>query len=183
MNIPPAPERTTRPVLERMLAAAPRLTELATTLVARFPASSRLRRRALQVGLARGFAAINRGEDWFIPIFYEPDAEIYPAADFRALGLAECYRGHGGWRDVMDAVADPLPDVRWSPELLIDLGDRLVVRLGMSATGRASGAPAHQTWGSVYHLSARGRIARQEMHWTWEETLASADLAPATLSR
>jgi hypothetical protein len=66
--------------------------------------------------------------------------------------------------------------VRWTPEHLIDLGDRWVVRLGMSGSGRTSGVPTSQTWGSVYHLSPRGRIARQDIYWTWDEALAASGL-------
>ena len=158
VDIPAAPERSGRPPLERALALAPSLLGIGAAVVARLPATSRLRRRALLEALSRGFAAINRDDPWFIPMGYEPDC------------------GHVGWWEITDAVKEPLPDIRWVPEHLIDLGDRWVVRLGMSGTGRTSGVPTHQTWGSVYHVSSRGRIARQDIHWTWEETLAAAGL-------
>ena len=63
-----------------------------------------------------------------------------------------------------------------TPEHLIDLGDRWILRVAFSGTGRASGVPTHQTWGFVYQTSSRGRIARQDMHGTWEEALAAAGL-------
>ncbi len=182
VSIPPARERPSRPVLERVLAAAPWLLGLGLAILARLPARARLRRRALQEGLSRVFAAINRRDPWVVPIGYEPDCEIHPAAGFRSLGLADCYRGHAGWRGVTDAVREVLPDVRYRPERLIDLGDRWVVLLQMSGTGRTSGVPTHRPWGSVYHLSPRGRIARQEMYLTWEETLAAAGLDEHPLS-
>ena len=177
VEIPSSPERTSRPALERVLALAPWLLGLGLVIVAHLPASSRLRRRALQEGLSRVFAALNRGDDpWFIPVGYERDCEIYPAAGFRTLGMADCYRGHAGWREITDTVKESLPDVRYGPEHLIDLGERWVVRLGMSGSGRTSGVRTNQTWGSIYHVSPRGRIARQEIYWTWEETLAAAGL-------
>jgi hypothetical protein len=176
IDIPRAPEHAGRPPLERVLVRTPRLFAMGMAVVARRPATSRLRRRALLEGFSRGFAAINRGDPWFIQLVYEPDCEICPASGLRTLGLAERYRGHGGWRELTDAVREPLPDLRWVPEHLIDLGGRWVVRLGMSGSGRASGVPTHQTWGSVYHLSARGLVKRQDIHWTWEETLAAEGL-------
>jgi hypothetical protein len=176
VDIPPAPEHARRPPLERGLALAPWLMGIGAAVIARLPATSRLRRRALIEALSRGFAAINRDDPWVIPVGYERDCTIYPAAGFRTLGLADCYRGHAGWREIIDAVREPFPDLRWVPEHLIDLGDRWVVRLGMSGSGRTSGVPTHQTWGSVYHVSSRGLIARQDVHWTWEETLAAAGL-------
>ena len=176
VEIPPAPERARRPVLERILAVAPWLVRIGAAVIARLPVTSRLRRRTLVTAFSRGFAAINRDDPWFIPVGYEPDCEIYPAAGFRALGLADCYRGHAGWREIIGAVREPLPDLHWVPEHLIDLGDRWVLRLRMFGTGRVSRVPTHQTWGSVYHVSLRGRIARQDIYWTWEETLAAAGL-------
>ena len=174
VEIRPAPERAR--LAERVVALAPSLLSLGMATIARFPTDSRLRRRALQEGLSRAFAAVNRREDpWFL-VGYEPDCEIYPAAEFRALGMSDCYHGPAGWREMIDDVRGPLPDVRWTPEHVIDLGDRWVARLGMRGTGRASGVQTNQTWGSVYHLSPRGRIARQEIYWTWVEALAAAGL-------
>ena len=175
VDIRPAPERAR--LVDRVLAHAPWLLRLGLAMFARLPAGSRLRRRALQEGLARVFAAVNRRDDpWYIAAGYEPDCEIHPAAGFRTLGMAACYRGHAGWREIIDDVREPLPDVRWVPEHVIDLGNRWVVRLGMWGSGRASGVRTNHTWGSVYHLSPRGRIARQDLYWTWDEALAAAGL-------
>jgi hypothetical protein len=174
--VPPATERMSRPALERALALAPALLGRGAASIAHLPASSRLRQRALQWAFSRGFAAINRGDPWFISVAYEPDCEIYPAAGFRTLGLAERYRGHDGWREMTDAIREPLPDVRYTAQRLIDLGDRWVLRLEMSGSGRTSGVPTSQTFGSVYQVSPRGRIARQDLYWTWDETLAAVGL-------
>jgi hypothetical protein len=173
VDIPPAREHPGRPVLERVLAFARWPLSWALAVVARRPATSRMRRRALLELLSRGFAGATRGDYWFVPIAYEPDCEIFSAPEFRALGLADCYRGHAGWRELIDTFTEPISDVRWVPEHVIDLGDRWVLRLGMSGTGRRSGVPTHETWGTVYHMSPRGRIARQDFHWTWEDALAA----------
>jgi hypothetical protein len=176
VDIPPAPEHGGRPALERLLALVPWLVGIGLAVAARLSPTSRLRRRAVIEGLSRGFAAVNRGDLWVFAAGYEPDCEIYPVAGFRTLGLASCYRGHAGCREAIDAVREPYLELRYTPEHLIDLGDRWVVRLGMSGTGQVSGVSTHQSWGSVYHLSSRGRVARQDMYWTWEETLAAAGL-------
>lgn len=75
-----------------------------------------------------------------------------------------------------DAITESLPDVRYTPEHLIDLGERWVLRVGMSGRGRISGAQTNQTWGFVYGLSSRGRIARQDIYLTWDHTLAAVGL-------
>jgi hypothetical protein len=179
VDIPPLSERSGQPALERVASLAQPLLRLGLTAVARLPPTSRLRRRALQEGFVRGFAATNRHDDWHVALAYEPDCEFHIDAGFRTLGLADSYRGREGWRELIAAVAEGLPDVRWTPEHVIDLGDRLVLRARMTGSGRASGARTQQTWGSVYQLSPRGRVAREEVHWTWEQTLAAAGLRPS----
>jgi hypothetical protein len=176
LDIRPVRERMSRPAIERVLAVTPALLRFGAAVVVRLPAATRLRRLVLQAAFSRGFAAINRRDPWFIPVAYEPDCEIYSAPEFRTLGLAGCYRGHSGWREITDAITESLPDVRYTPEHLIDLGDRWVLRLVVSGSGRASGAQTRQTWGFVYRLSSRGRIARQDCYLRWEQTLAAAGL-------
>ena len=177
ISIPPAREQSSRPMLERLGAAAPWLLGLALWLVARMPTTSRLRTRALQEAMSRAFAAMNRGDLWFLPVTYEPDSEIhFLGTGFRTFGLAESYRSDGGWRDATFAIRDEVPDARWVPEHLLDLGDRWILRAQLSGSGRSSGVRTNQTWGSVYYVSARGRIARQDIYWSWEATLTAAGL-------
>ncbi len=176
VDIPPLSERTGQPALERVASLVPPLVRLGLTAVSRLHPTSRLRRRALQVGFLRGFAATNRHDDSFVALAYEPECEFHIDTGFRTLGLADSYRGREGWSELIEAVAEELPDVRWAPEHLIDLGDRLVLRAKMTGSGRTSGARTQQTWGSIYHLSPGGRVARQDVLWTWEQTLAAAGL-------
>ncbi len=181
VDIPQAPQRADRPALERILALAPWLVGIALAAVVRLPPTSRLRRRALVEAFSRAFAATNRGDSWYIPLVYEPDCEVYVPAPFQGLGMAAEYRGHAGAQEALDAVNEFL-EVLWKPNHLIDLGDkRVVMRAGLSATGDTSGIATHQVYGSVFHFSARGRIARQDQFWTWEETLAAAGLDGASL--
>jgi hypothetical protein len=177
VSVPPARESSTRPRLERMLAVVPPwLSSLSLRSIFRMPVSSPLRRSLLRWGMARAWAAANRDDWWFIPIIYEPDCEIVVATEFRTLGLADNYRGHGASRELADAWRRELPDIRWDPERVIDLGDRWVLQAQMSGRGRSSGALTSRTWGCIYHLSSRSRIARQSIYWTWDEALAAAGL-------
>ena len=175
--VPPPPEGPTRPIPERVLAASPRwLLGLATRFIARLPPSSRLRRRVLQTGMSRAWGAANRDDWWFTLPMYERDSEIVVAPEFRTIGLADFYRGAGGSKELADAWREEISDMRWDPELLIDLGDCWVLRARMSGSGRSSGARVDQTWGSVYRVSSQGRIVRQNIYWTWAEALAAAGL-------
>jgi ketosteroid isomerase-like protein len=160
-----------------MLARAPWLVGMGLAVISRLSPTSRLRRRAMVEALSLAFPAINRGDLWVVQIAYEPDCELRLApGGLRTLGLAESYRGHAGWREFYDAGKEIFLELRLTPEHLIDLGDRWVARLRTSGTGHASGVPTHQTWASVYHMSSRGRIARQDFYWSWEDALAAAGL-------
>jgi hypothetical protein len=176
VGIPTPAAHTSRPLLERLLALAPWLLPRGAAVIAGRPPSSRLRRLVLREVFARGFAALNRHDHRLVGLGYEPDVEIYPAGEWRALGLADCYHGVDGWLELLAAINEYLPDVRYVPDRLIDLGNRWLLRLDMSAGGKSSGAQTHQTVGFVYEVSPRGRIARQDAYWTWEDALAAAGL-------
>jgi hypothetical protein len=123
-------------------------------------------------------AAVNRGERWLVPIAYEPDCVIKVASEWSALGfLAERYEGHEGWIELNETLQDHLSDFRWHPEMLVDLGDRWILRATLSGTGRTSRALTRQLIGTIYHLSPRGKIARQDAYWTWTEALDAAGLS------
>ena len=178
VDIPPVEQQ--KRMRERVLARAPWLVDLGMTAISRLSPTSRLRRRALLEAFSLGFPAINRGDLWVIPIAYEPDCEIHLApGGVRVLGLADSYRGYAGWQEFHDAGREVFLDLQLTPEHLVDLGDRWVLRLRTFGTGDASGVPTNQAWGCVYHLSSRGRIARQDFHWSWEDALAAAGLVGA----
>jgi ketosteroid isomerase-like protein len=156
-----------------MLAMPTALLRMLQRGFARLPPGSQLRRRGLKRVAALTWAAANR-EDFEVPLlFYEPDTEAKIPAEFaRTLGLAETYHGHHGflegWRDLRQDAAD----LRFEPERIIDLGDRVAARVTAFAVGRSSGAALKETRGSVLYFSPRGLIARHEFYLTWEEALA-----------
>ena len=176
VEIPSRPDGDERPGLERLLAGSPLLTGGLTSLVARRPASSRLRRRILSETFAHAFAAIGRRDFWFVPLAYEPDCEIRTTGEWAAIGMGTGYRGFDGWHQMMEDSLDVFPDLRWQPQRFIDLGDRWLLQAVISASGAASGVPTTQLIGSVYRISRRGRIARQDLHYTWAGALAAEGL-------
>ena len=177
VEIPTRPDGTERPPLDRLLARSPFLTGRLTALLARLPASSGLRRRLIRETFARAFAALNRRDFWFVPPTYEPDCEINLSGEWAAMGFGSDYRGVEGWHQMMDDTVEYLPDLRWEPRRFLDLGDRWVLQAKVTASGAVSGAPANQLIGSVYRISKRGRIARQDLHYTWAGALAAEGLS------
>jgi ketosteroid isomerase-like protein len=167
---------------ERLALRAPRLYRRLMRLVMSLPPGSPVRRRLLKRAISRGFEAVARQDFAIFPIAYDPDVEInIIGEEMQALGLAGRYHGHEeliGW---LGAWTREWVDARNTPELMLDLGDRLVVRVKYTARGAASGAEVTQSAGHVYY-SAGGVFVRQDQYWSWSEcveALALDDVAPA----
>ena len=123
---------------ERLVLRAPWLfRHQAKLLLATLPLGSRVRERVAKLLLARAFEALAREDYEVIMLTYDPGVEIRIIGDdARAAGFAERYHGHQGYRDVMRVWRTEWVDP--SPDELIDLGDRWIVRMTLS--GRGAGA-------------------------------------------
>jgi ketosteroid isomerase-like protein len=174
---------TGRSVEERVLLSLPTpVVRLLSRGYGSLPPGSHLRRRATKRFIARTYDALNREDDVFSLLIYEPDIAIWSSREFaRLLGLPERYDGHEGflawWRDVRQG----MDEVRTRPEQVIDLGDRIGIRLAFLARGRASGAITAKPVGIIAHMTPRGRVPRLEWYWTWEETLEALSDHSGTL--
>ncbi len=126
----------------------------------------------------RVWSGVNRGD--FEPAFlaYESDAEVvlFGAA---GVGLAGSYAGSSGWMDFIDDIFDNFGEPHFAVNRIRDGGTRLVAELALTATGKVSGAPVEETTTSVYFLSSRGKVARQEIFWhqgSWSAALEAAGM-------
>jgi ketosteroid isomerase-like protein len=154
---------------ERLALRAPELYRRYLKLVFALPTGSPLRRRAVKRLVARGCEALSRDDDEVCLLAYDEDAELNIIGDeLRAAGFAERYHGHQGWRDFVQLWRVDWVDIRYTPDALIDLGDRLVVRVTRTSRGASSGAEVTHTWGSVYCFG-EGAIVRQDFYWDWSE--------------
>jgi ketosteroid isomerase-like protein len=169
---------------ERLALRAPRLYRRLIKLVAALPPGSPARRRALKRMVDRAWAALSRGDDEIVMLAFDPDVEFnLIGGEVDLLGLAERYRGHEGWREFIR-----LWRAEWvglqithTPEALIDLGDRLVMRVTLTARGATSGADVAQTMGIVAWF-ADGAVVRQDNYYRWSdcvEALGLDDVAAA----
>jgi hypothetical protein len=159
-----------RTTLERFGSRFPAALWAALALLARLPPGSGLRRRVLKRFFALGFQAISRDDDALLVHAYEPGIQLRIVGPLpAALGLSPEYSGHPGIHQLSRDYRAEMAALVWTPEQLFDLGETIVVRVRNIARGRASGIETSQLQGFVYHLSPRGRIARQEIYWNWEE--------------
>jgi hypothetical protein len=66
----------------------------------------------------------------------------------RTVGLAESYHGHQGILAFMRDLRQDMADLRFEPEQVIDLGDRVAVRVTVVAVGRSAGVASARLGGT-----------------------------------
>ena len=167
---------------ERLALRAPRLLRRLTKLVLALPPSSPVRRKAFKRGLARAYEAVSRGDDEIVLLAFDRAVEINNIG-WAMSGIAERYHGKEGWLEMRRLWRAEWAgaQITYTPEALIDLGDRLVWRVRLSARGASSGANVAQTCGFVQWL-ADGMVVRSDAYREWSDcvdALGLNDLAMA----
>ena len=91
--------------------------------------------------------------------------------------MAGTYRGHAGWRQLVEQMAEEVSGFQFVPEDLIDVGqDRVVAVTRWVGTGRTSGiAVPDTTIGFVYTLRD-GLVVRQESFRNKDDALKAVGL-------
>jgi len=168
-----------RPLRDRILLRFPSLVDLAALALFRLPPGGLLRRRLVERAFQVVWAGINRGDFEPALLAYEPDAEvrIFGAS---GVGLAGSYSGSDGWIEFIGDIFENFGAPRFSVRRVRDGGGRIVAELGLTATGKVSGAEVEESTSSVYYFSSRGKVARQEIFWqqdSWAMALEAADLS------
>jgi ketosteroid isomerase-like protein len=99
----------------------------------------------------RGYEAIARGDYEFALLATEPDVELRVWGDARrTLGLAESYRGYQGVRDLLGEMKQDMNDLHWELEQIVDLGDRVAVRVTFIGEGALSGVTTRNRQGIIF---------------------------------
>lgn len=163
---------------ERLALRAPWLFRRLNKLLFALSVDSPVRRRALRWIGERAWAAFSRGDDEMLLLFADRNIELnHIGHPMTALGLGESYRGSEGllefgrlWRAEWAG-----SQLTHTPEALIDLGDRLVWRVRLTARGATSGASVDQTCGFVQWFSD-GAIVRSDAYWQWSECVEALRL-------
>ena len=90
--------------------------------------------------------------------------------------MSGTYRGHAGWRLLIEQMAEEVSGFQFVPEDLIDVGqDRVVAVTRWVGTGRTSGIAVPNTIGFVYTLRD-GLVVRQESFRNKAEALKAVGL-------
>jgi ketosteroid isomerase-like protein len=161
---------------ERVALRAPWLFRQLVKLMLVLPPGLVVKRRLVRSFLARGVKALAREDYELVLLTYHPDVEITNVgSDALALGFAEHYHGHHGYRELMRLWRAGWLSPRYRPEAVTDLGRRLVVRVRLTGRGASSGAEVTQTCGCVLDF-ARGTVVRMHIYWDWSECVAALGL-------
>lgn len=179
------PRRLAMRTLDESLAIRfPRFMGFVAGRITRLPASSRIRRYLIARRTCQGFQAVNRGDlDLLLAVYHEDVTTVFDASGgFVPPGLAGEHRGRDGFKRLFEEWQSAWEDLRVEPRELIDAGERLIVTVEITATGRGSGVPATLRYFDVYALRA-GRISRHEMFADRVAALSAAGVSLATACR
>ena len=144
----------------------PALFRLLAGRVAGLPPTSRLRRRILERSLSRAYEALSRDDIEFALLNFAPDFELNYIGG--PVGFGGRYRGHDGMREFIRDWLAEWGSTEYLVEQLIDLGDRLVYRYKVIASGGHSGVRVTDTQGGVAYVKG-GSIARLDIYWHWSD--------------
>jgi ketosteroid isomerase-like protein len=170
-NVAAARSGTRRPIADQALVRMPLLADFFLARLASLPPGSPLRRRLVPWGLRRGFDAVSR-KDFDVPLLaYEPDVEIR-IGGAAGLGFKNDYEGHQGWLDFASDFYEAFVEQRNTVKRVLDAGDRWVAEAEFQGQGKASGVGVGNTYGTIFYLSPRGRIRRQDIFFEGGWTLA-----------
>jgi uncharacterized protein len=97
----------------------------------------------------RGYEAFNRGDIEGFLEFIHPDVELDEGQDLPDRGI---YQKHEGFLANMQAWSDVFEELRFEPEELIEVDDRLLVLVRVTGRGRGSGAEFDQRQAHVWTI-------------------------------
>ena len=122
----------------------------------------------------RCYAAPYGGEEWLALVeeFVAADCEL---EDRTLPEVAVGLKGPAAMRALAAHMTDAFEDLNYEVEDVLDLDDRVAVRLRGSGRGRGSGMRIDGTLGHLLTLRA-GKLVRLEIYGGWDETLDAAGL-------
>jgi len=125
--------------------------------------------------MERAYAAANRRDFDVIRVGHDPEHEYRPSDDLMPLDLEPVFRGHDGYLKLWRYWLDAFEDIRWEPEEMLDLGDKVLVTTRQTGHGSGSGVAVSE---AVFQLFTfrRGLVVRQEDFLDRSQALEAAAL-------
>jgi ketosteroid isomerase-like protein len=121
----------------------------------------------------RAYEAFAQGDIEAALAMCQPDIQVEDHE--RSLETPTSYHGRDGFLTLFATVNEGFSDVRYTPEELTDVGDRVLVEVRRTGRGRASGAQVEERQFHVWDMVA-GRAARFRVYLDRNQALESAGL-------
>jgi hypothetical protein len=113
--------------------------------------------------IARGFAAANRGDFELVLCGNDPaNYEYRPSADLLPPDLEPVFYGHDGYLRLWGYWRDAFEDIRWDPQEVLDLGDKILVTSEQSGHGSGSGVGVSVPVYQLFSLRRGWVISQQD---------------------
>ena len=142
-----------------------------------FGPRSRLRRFVLQRVLDSGWSSLDRRDFELNTLFFAPDVVFEASAELQTVGLDPVYRGRAGRVDALRMWLEAWESTEMTPELMIDLGDRLLTLGHLRTHGRASGVDVEQPFSQLVTVR-NGLVSRDRVFLSWRDGIEAAGLEP-----
>ena len=112
--------------------------------------------------IVRAYAAANRHDFDLVRAGNDPENyEYHPSVDLLPPDLETVFYGHDGYLRLWRYWLDAFEDIRWDPEEILDLGDRILVTTQQRGHGSGSGVGVSEPVFQLFTLR-RGLVIRQE---------------------
>lgn len=163
----------------RLLAKYPVLNRFASALLSALPPSSRLRRTLFSRGSRDAWAAVNRRDlTTYVRRFHTSDVLVEWPPGLVGHGERGRFEGQEEYLKVWASFFEAWSEVVLTPDLVLDLGGRMVQLANGTATGAAGGVPVRWDIGAVYR-HRRGLIFHEHFLLDHDEALRAGGVDPA----
>ena len=106
---------------------------------------------------------------------WDPGSEYHPSGDLMPPDLEAVFYGRDGYLQLWRYWLDAFGDIRWDPEEILDLGDKLLVTTQQKGHGSGSGVAVSQPVFQLFKFR-RGLVVRQEDFLDRSKALKAAGL-------
>ena len=168
-------ESRRRSVDERVFLQFPVVYRLLASALTWLPRRSRFRRALLARRIRQAYAAANRHDFDAVLLGWDRQGEYRPSAEMTPPDMETSFQGHDGYLRLWRYWLDAFEDIRWDPQEILDLGQKLVVTTRQAGHGSGSGVAVSKPVFQLFELR-RGLVVRQHDFLDRSSALQAAGL-------
>ena len=163
ITLPPRGDNTgqRRTPEERLAVRFPGVSFFLARNFMRLSPRSRLRQLLVTRRIQQVYAAANRRDYESVLSGWDAASEYRPTRELMPPDLDAAFHGHDGMHQLWRYWRDAFEDIRWDPEEILDLGDKILVTAQQTGHGTGSGIEVSQPVFQLFTLR-KGLVLRQE---------------------